>query len=209
MKIKSKFLITIVLLCFTSLVTIAKDLSVFSVEVVDKNSFAVQLKNVKEAQIVVSLKDAKGVLLHKETFMQNRLDNRMYNLGELPSGGYTLVVVYDTVIKVQEIKKGYEILEIEAENLKTIFQPSFRQHSGFLDLNMLTLFDLKYSLEISDGAGNLIYNELVQPERTLHKRFDLSHLDKGSYVFTIRIMDDVLNNEFTKLIELSPTIAAL
>ncbi|MFT4666959.1 MAG: hypothetical protein ACI9XB_003927 [Gammaproteobacteria bacterium] len=205
---KSKILITTVMLCFASMVSMAEDLSVFSVKVADKSSFVLKLTNIKQAKIQVTLKDEKGATLYNETLMQASLDQKKYDIGKLSSGNYTLVVAYDAVIKVQPIKKG-KVLEIEAEDLQTIFQPCIRQHSQYLDLDMLCLSDLKISLKITDVDGNVIYKELVQPKGSLQRRFNFSTLEYGLYSFTLIIEDPVLYKEFSETIVLSPVIAGL
>lgn len=209
MNFKSKFMISTILLCLISLVAIAKDQSNFSVKATEANSFVLQLTHVKEAQIQVTLKDVEGETLYNETRLQSSLDQQKYDLRKLPIGDYTLVVVYDGVIKIQPIKKRKDILEIKVEELQTIFQPVFRQHSGYLDLNMLCLSDLNISLKISDAEGNMIYRESVQPNGTLQKRFNLSMLDNGNYTFTVEVDDYVVNEEFVELIEWSSALAAL
>ena len=209
MIIKSKFLLTTAILCLTGMVAKAGELSVFSVTVADKNAFLLQLTHVEQAQIQVSLMDANGVTLHTETLNQHRVDQRKYDIHELPSGNYSLVVAYDAVVKIQPIKKGYETLEIEPAALQTVFQPVIRQNSMYLDLDMLCLSEsLEVSLKIIDAEGRVVYNEVIQPRGALQKRFNLSKLDKGVYTFSVGLVDNVQIKEFTKDIEWSPAIRA-
>jgi len=128
MKIRSKVLIVTAMLCLTSMITMANEQPVFSVEIADKNTIALQLKNVNEPEIQVTLKDSYGVVLHDETLTESNANHRKYNFRNLPTGSYVLVVAYDDVIKVQSIKKEYKTLEIETDNLQTIYRPVFRQH---------------------------------------------------------------------------------
>jgi len=126
MKIRSKVLITTAMLCLVSMITMANEVPVFSIEIADQNSIALQLTNVNEPEIQVTLKDSYGVVLHDETLTQSNVNHRKYNFKNLPVGNYVLMVAYDDIIKVQSINKGYGTLEIDADNLQTIFQPFFR-----------------------------------------------------------------------------------
>jgi len=113
MKIKSKVLIATAMLCLVSMITMANEQPVFSVEIAGKNTIALQLTNVNEPEIQVTLKDSYGVILHDETLVQSNVNHRKYNFQNLPVGSYILMVAYDDVIKVQSIKKEYKTLEIE------------------------------------------------------------------------------------------------
>lgn len=207
---KSKFLLTIAILCFTGMVAVAGNAPVFSVKVVDPNAFLLQLTDVEQAQIQITLRDANGATLHTETLKQNRVDQRKYDIKELPAGNYSLIVAYDAVIKIQPIKKGFDTLEIDAVDLQTVFQPVIRQNSAHLYLDMLCLSeDVEISLAIKDAEGRVIYDEVVQPKGALQKRFNLSRLGKGTYTFTVGVVDTVLIKEFNKTIEWSPTISSL
>jgi len=209
MKIKIKVLITTAMLCLVSIVAMANELSVFSVKIADKNTIALQLSNVIQNQIQVVLKDSDGFTLHVETLDLSDLNQRKYDLSTLPSGSYTLMVTYDDIIKVQTINKKYKTLEIAAEDLQTIFHPTFRQHSKFVDLNMIALSDQKVHLKIRDGEGRLIYDESNQLNGSFQKRFNLSQLDEGSYTFVVEIVGDNINKEFKEFVNWSPKLAAL
>lgn len=194
MNIKIKFLT--VILCFCTLIIKAGDKSILTVKVAENSSLVLQLSNVKEAQIQVTLKDLYGVTLHDETLMQHNLDLRKYNLQELPSGSFSLIVAYDDVIKIQPIKKENDVILIEEDKVQTIFRPTFRQHDTYVDLNMLCLSDKKLTIMIEDDKGQIIYSEVNQPKGTLEKRFNLSKLAEGSYSFSVRFSGHILNREF-------------
>lgn len=202
MKIKSKFLITILIVCFTNMATYAND--VFFVKKADDNSFVIQLPNKNYSEIQVILKDIDGLYLYDATVKQSSLYQRKFNLKELPPGNYFLMVTYDSKTKVQPIIKTKNSLEIEAKDLRTIVQPVFKQHADYFDLNMICFFDLKVTMEIRDSEGNVLYSDMVQPNGSLHKRFNLSMLDAGLYTFTLGMEDYIIDAEFTELIEWSP-----
>jgi hypothetical protein len=209
MIIQNKFLTLTIILCFLSLVSMAKDMPTFSVEVLERSALVLQITDAKEKEIQVTLKDDNGNTIHSETLTSSNLVQQKYNLKELPVGDYFLVVTYGTVIKVQPIKKGYTTLEINAEDLRTIYQPTIKQHSTYLDLNMLCHSNQKISLEIRDSEGHVIYKETIQQKGALQRRFNLFVLDKDLYTFTVSIVDTAINEAFEKIIEWSPNVATL
>jgi len=209
MKIKSKILIVTAMLCLVSMIAMANELPVFSVKIADKNSIIVQLTDVNQPQIQVTLKDAYGIILHDETLTESNVNHRRYDFRNLPTGSYTLMVTYDDVVKVQSINKGYKRLEIEANDLQTIFRPVFRQHSEFVDINMLYFADMNVFFKMRDSEGRVIYNERIKEKGTFKKRLNLSKLDGGFYTLSFEIDGVVINEKFKQYINWLPGIAAL
>lgn len=186
----------------------AENVSKFSVKESDKNSFSLQLLNVKNPKIQVSFKDSKGYTLYNETVLQPSLNKKKFNIKDLPSGIYTLIVAYDNIIKIQPIVKGNKAIEIKAEDAQTIYEPVFRQHSDYLDINMLCLKKMKYSLSIMDSEGHVIYSGATDPNKSLQKRFNLSSLASGRYTFSVEVNEDGIYKEFNKTINWSPMMAS-
>lgn len=205
MKIQNRFLIGFLLICITSLSSLA---SSFAVNITGDNSFGIELPNKSYDQIQVTLKDVNGYTLYDETFMQSNLSQKTFNLKKLPIGDYILKVAYDVQTKIQAIKKNQKSLEIDANDLQTIFQPTLRLYSDYVDLNMLCLVDLDISLTIKDGDGNTIYNELIQTDEILQKRFNLSMLNEGSYTFKLTIKDPIFFDTYEESIEWMPAVTA-
>ena len=209
MKIRSKALIISTILCLVSVVAMANELPVFSVKIADENSVMVQLTDVNESQIQVTLKDAYGVILHDEILTESTINHRKYNFRNLPVGSYKLMVAYDDVIKIQSIKKAYKRLEIEAYDLQTILRPSFRQHSEFVDVNMLYFADMNVVFKMRDSEGHVLYSERIKDKGSFKKRLNLSKLEQGCYTFTFEIDGVVISEKFEQSINWSPTLAAL
>lgn len=196
MKIKCNFLVSVLLIGLTSLASLANEN--FAVNSIDENSFVIELPNKSYSQIQVSIKDMDGFTLYNETVTQNYLDTKKFNLEKLPSGSYILMVAYDVQTKIQTIQKDYKSLIINDADLLTIFQPTFHQHSDYVDINMLCLFDLEVSIMIKDVDGNILFNELAKADGSIHKRFNLSMLNEGLYTFTLIIKDDIIYEELVK-----------
>ena len=132
-----KMILNTVLFSMFSLITLASNISELTVKISDPNTIALNVSNVIDAEIHVTLKDAFGETLHDETLAQNNINSRKYNLRQLPTGNYTLLVSYDDVIKIQSIKK--ENSHIETISMQTITSPKFIQHKEYVDMYITCL----------------------------------------------------------------------
>lgn len=209
MRFTIKLLVTSSLICFFNLMAMANEASVFSIKNAGSNSISLQVKNVIQAQIQMTLKDMSGVVLHDETISKNRINNRKYDLRNLPTGRYSVIVSYDNVIKVQKIKKEFDRIDIDTDNVQTMFRPTFIENADYLDLNMLSLSKQRISLMIKDDEGHVIYNKRNQIDGSFQKRFNLSELKEGNYTFMVEFVDANINKEFKKTLYWSPSITAL
>jgi biopolymer transport protein ExbD len=207
MKTKNNALVALLIFCATNSIAAPQGLKDISVRASSQNALALQMTNEKNTEIEVTIKDEQGVTIHQESFKQSGLVQKQYNLKALPSGNYTIVVGSDKMLKVQSFTKVDGVIKLSAEAEQTIFQPTFRKHSQFIDLNMLCNWNEKVSLSIHDSEGRLIYTEMVKPEGTLERRFNLSNLKEDSYSITVGIENQMVNQEFSELVEWTPTIA--
>jgi len=209
MRYTNKFLVTTSILCLVSVMSMAKETSVFSVKNAGTNGISLQLTNVIETQIQVSIKDLNGVTLYDDTLSKHKINHRKYDLRNLPIGSYSVIVTYDKMMKIQKIKKQHNSIKIEKDTVQTIFKPTYKEHSDYLDLNILSLSKQNIYLKIEDDEGRIIYTNQNQINGSYQKRFNLSQLPEGSYIFTVEFIKDNINKEFTKSINWVPSIAAL
>lgn len=208
MKMKNTALTALLIFCATNIFGSPQGLENISIRANSKNSLLIQMTNVEQAEIEVTIKDERGITLHQESFKQDGLVQRSYNLNALPAGTYSLIVGSEKLLKVQSFSKEKGMVKLDAKNTQTIIHPTFRKHSQFVDLNMLCNWNERVSLSIHDSEGNLIYTEMVKPDGTLARRFNLSDLKKDSYSITVGIESDIINQEFNELIEWTPAVAA-
>ena len=196
-----KMILNTVLFSMFSLITLASNISELTVKISDPNTIALNVSNVIDAEIHVTLKDAFGETLHDETLAQNNINSRKYNLRQLPTGNYTLLVSYDDVIKIQSIKK--ENSHIETISMQTITSPKFIQHKEYVDMYITCSTDLDLSIEMRDEADNTIFSDNGNLG-TVQKRFNLSQLENGEYKFFVRVSGNTVYKEFTQEITWSP-----
>ena len=208
MKTKSILILTLLLLCMVTVVANATDRSDFSVLVEDINTFVVQLNKQGQRNVDLVLKDEKGITLYNKTVQQNNSIKQRFDLNKLPTGIYTLVVTYDKESKVQPIKKGYGILEIETEELHTIFHPTILQGPGYVDLNMICFADVNIFVEIANEEMDVIFRYEVEANGAINQRFNLTQLKEGEYSFIVKLEDECISKEFKEMIEVATPIYA-
>ncbi len=207
MKTKNNALAALLIFCATNSIAAPQGLKEISLRASSQNALALQMTNEKNSEIEVTIKNEEGVTVHQESFKQSGLVQKQYNLKALPAGKYTIVVGFDKMLKVQSFTKVDGVIKLAESAQHTIFQPTFRRYSQFIDLNMLCNWNEKVSLSIHDSEGRLIYSEMVKPEGTLERRFNLSNLKEDSYSITVGIENQMVNKEFSELIEWTPTVA--
>ena len=66
-----------------------------------------------------------------------------------------------------------------------------------VDLTFLQLEDAKTEIEILDDAGFPVYNETIEDSGSITKRYDVSKLQAGNYVFQVAVKDRVYYRNFT------------
>ena len=206
-KMTNKLFIPLLILCLSTNVQ-AADQAEFSIEAENSNSFVIQLTNVKQAHIEITLRDAHGEQLHTETLTQKSIKRRQYNLSNLPQGVYPLVVSYDEVTKIQPIYKEDNWLILVPEELQTIYRPILRQDDSYLDIWMTCFCDTEIRLEILDSEGHVLFKEFVKPEGYFQRRFNLSLLEEDLYTVKLSTVDISINKRFQEMVNWSPSIAS-
>lgn len=209
MKTVSKSLLTVVAVCFVSMVALAKDPSQLFVQNVKKEVIAIRLNDASQSNVHVSLKDAQGSTIFEETVATQNITRRKYDLKHLPDGKYTLHFEYDDVIKVQQLVKHFDTVEVELNQSQTVCRPNFNIYSNYVDLSMMCTDDQKISIEIRDRDGNTIFDAEEQMDGTIQKRFNLSQLEEGAYHIYVVVDGEIFNEEFSQLVNWSPSIAGL
>ena len=192
--------ILFLLLLFVTSVSFAADHPKFSVRQISKTAFVLNLNNVEGKTVLVKLKDLRENVVLEETLSFSKSIRRQYNLKNLTSGTYILMVDFGSVIKAQPLFIVRTELAIDRSDLMTIYKPVFDIAEHHLDVNMLCTNLSRVTFEFVDQAGNVTYSETVEVENTLGKSFDLSQLDPGKYKLSLGINERGIQKRFSKKI---------
>ena len=175
-----------------------------NIEIVAQPNTAFSIKAIKPngQKVTVSIKDYKGVLLHRDVVDANRMNHRQYSMKELPSGEYLVKIQSANVIYLQPISVDGQKVSIAAEAMKTIFAPTVDLKDGKLDLNMLCLGDFNVQVDIRDTRDAIIYTNQELANGPVEKRFDTTEMRAGKYTMLIRVDDGVNTHEFYRSIHI-------
>ena len=190
--------LAVLLLLFITTASFAGSNPKFSIQKISKTAFVLNLNNEKETIVSIVLKDMSQYVLLEETLDLSKATHRQYNLKNLPSGEYTLIVDFGSVIKVQSLKMDFNELQFKKSDLTTFYKPVFNFDQDYLDVNMLCMDLKRVRFEFADEAGNVNYAKTVKVENTVGRRFDLSQLDPGKYKLSLAVNERGINRSFSK-----------
>ena len=193
-----KTLLSLAFVLISSLTMLANGPVNYSATVVDQYTFVLKLDEVINADIQVKIADQRGYILYEEQLAQHSIDYRKYDLRNLPSGNYVLLVEFDNQIKVQPILKTRASLELDNNLAETVLMPSLNYDEGYMNANFFTEGAIAIGVKILDNEGNLVYAEDQQLASPFHKRYDLTQLPTGAYTFRIQINNGITKLNFTE-----------
>jgi hypothetical protein len=148
----------------------------------------------KSEKVNVQIKEASGTIIMDEV-VSNLKNSRSYNLKNLPSGQYSIEVSNDLKLTIQSFEIEGNFVKT-SNDITTIYKPVVNWNDNHLDINLLTLGQ-KVALNITDAEGNTIITKKFDTP-TVHKRYDFSKLEAGTYGVNISFGGRSFNKTFTK-----------
>lgn len=162
-----------------------------------QKSFVLHLDRVLTEKVQVRILDAEHHLLLSDAIREKGPFAKKYNLSNLPAGRYTVEIEDNYTIKYQPVEILDSSLVIDADHLTAIYKPFVVANGKLVDLTFLQLEDAKTEIEILDDAGFPVYNETIEDSGSITKRYDVSKLQAGNYVFQVAVKDRVYYRNFT------------
>ena len=181
--------------------------ALFSVTSTDGNLLVLNLEENREGETQVRIKDQNGFTIFTESLRAENGQTRKYNLKNLEAGNYTFQVDYNSIIKIQKVKKLYNGISLEGTEEVTVFKPSFIFENNAIALNFLA-FKGMFEIEIIDSEGNVLHNELHQADGAFTGRYDLSELKSGSYTCRLYVDNKDFEDSFVKKFEVQTDVAS-
>ncbi len=197
------------LLLFMAQLAWATDGGTFEIKVLDENSFLFSLEASTTETIEISIRDEFGQVFHSETVKNSKVEAKKYNLKQLPEGNYNFLVMYDQHIKIQEIAKNSEGIQINAEAMKTVYFPTFVEKAGYLDMDIFCNPEVEYYIQIQDKENNTLYDEKIDAAVNVQRRFNLTKLEAGEYEVVVQLRSNFFRELHTKKVVVSPSIVAV
>lgn len=159
--------------------------------VANTKALTVNVNNLVNDVLEVSLQDAVGVVLYSETVKNTNSFTKRLSLVNLDAGHYILVIRKNLVKTVQPFELTETSVIISENERKEKFLPNIFQKGNKLDINVLLGKYSNVHVLIYDNEGRLMFEETNYVVLDLHKRFDLSNLSTGTYLVEVIAGDEV------------------
>lgn len=161
-------------------------------------SVIVNLGDVQNEEIKISLMDEDQKTLMTETVKNVHGFVRKYNVSRLEDGNYKMIITKKTVRTVQpfSIEKG----EVKMSGLdkKEKFLPTLSFNDGKLDVNVLLGNYSNIIVRLFNNEGREVMTDNHYAEFKLNQRYDLAKLPAGVYVAQVMAGDETFSFTVTK-----------
>ena len=151
----------------------------------------VNLGSVKNEEVIIKIEDAQGNILVSETVKEKAVFSRTYNVSQLENGAFTLFVVKKMTKTIQPFIVFNGKVTMLAAEMKEKFLPVVIQKNDKLDVNVLLGNYSNITVVVYDNEGHKVFEDKNYVVFDLHKRYDLSKLNKGSYLAEVTAGDEV------------------
>ena len=151
----------------------------------------VNLGSVKNEEVIIKIEDAQGNILVSETVKEKLVFSRTYNVSQLENGAFTLFIVKKMTKTIQPFNVFNGQVTMLAAEMKEKFLPLLIQKNDKLDVNVLLGNYSNITVIVYDNEGHKVFEDKNYVVFDLHKRYDLSKLNKGSYLAEVTAGDEV------------------
>lgn len=158
--------------------------------VANTKAVTLNVNNLQNDVLEVSLEDAQGVVLYSETAKNTNSFTKRLSLINLEAGNYILTIKKNLVKTVQPFELTETSVIISENERKEKFLPNIVQKGKKLDVNVLLGNYSNVHVLIYDNEGRVVFEETNYVVLDLHKRFDLSKLGSGIYLVEIVAGDE-------------------
>ena len=159
--------------------------------VANSKAITVNVNNLLNDVLEVSLEDADGVILYTETAKNTNSFTKRLSLVNLDAGRYVLTIKKNLVKTVQPFELTATSVIISENERKEKFLPNITQKGNKLDVNVLLGKYSNVHVLIYDNEGRLVFEETNYVVLDLHKRFDLTKLGTGTYLVEVVAGEEV------------------
>ena len=140
----------------------------------------------------LKIKNNVGNVLFTVSANKKKAFVKSFNLKDIPTGNYTLVVEDDSKFSTYRIDLYKDSLFLDKENTGVIFKPSVILEERLLDISMLTLNQGETAISIFNDQDEMVHTNLSEEDQ-INKRFDLSQLQSGQYTVSFNVGDEIFN----------------
>ena len=168
------------------------------IEVRQKEQLTVHIEHITHLT-EVHLLNATEELMYSESVKKGQHSyDKTFDLSSLESGNYTLSVRTGN----QEVRQPFSLKEhlvtLDHKKRFEVFLPQINITSESIDLNLLNRRLATVKVSILDSRGDLVFEDLVPNVLSVQKRYNLRHLNNGSYTLVVRTPERVFYQDFAR-----------
>jgi hypothetical protein len=152
----------------------------------DNKLLFVDLSNLQNEKVSVSILDDAQNVLYSETASDVKSFTKKFNLSKLEMGKYTLKVVQNKFKTVQPFEVTVKNVVVNESMRKMNFEPIFKFKENKLEV-LVPMSENAVFVTISDKIGTIVFEEKNENAPTFRKKYDLSNLPKGEYLVEVTI----------------------
>lgn len=142
--------------------------------------FVLELDNIDAGATTVTLYDAYGVALLQEGVDKNHY-GKIFNMSDLPSGKYELVITTHNRDIVQPIDLTFEGVDMDINKRTVYFAPTILTNKTKLDVSYFRGKMTDVEIAIYDQKNTLVFEEDFDNVIKVERRYNLDSLPKGDY----------------------------
>jgi hypothetical protein len=148
-------------------------------------TFILDAQNYAESELKIEIIDMEKIVLMSHVLDTRDQDAIKINMKNLPDGIYS-VFVEDEIKRVEnKVIIKYDLLMADVEYHHISYKPIFRQTENYFDLSWMQLGEETAEITIEDNEHNQVFTETVEHDGIIQRRYDISKLEKGNYVFNV------------------------
>ena len=152
-------------------------------------SFALYLNEIDFPSVKISIKDNEGRNLYTKTVKNQDSFAKKFNMSQLPQGSYMLSLEDEQSIQNIPLSVIDQTVQIEMDEKTRIYKPFVKQDAEMLDVMVFSPKKMQHQITIYDDANQVVYNETINEQVTIEKRYNLTNLAPGKYNITIESND--------------------
>lgn len=148
-------------------------------------SMALFVENLPAGELNISIVDKAGHKLFQQKVKELSKYAKAFNLEHLPNGAYRLIIEQSDKTWIQPISIEENELYIKLDEQQEIRKPNLVNKGAFVDFRFELKQDTDIDLNLSDDQGYRLYEESIDQENKLGRRFDVTALPVGTYYITV------------------------
>ena len=142
------------------------------------------MKNIT-GNLEVEIRDADGLVYYNEVLTDAKSYLKRFEMKLLPNGNYFIEISDDHTIRTYNFELFDNKLSFDQKAFTEEFKPIVVENENFIDLNFLNISGKKTSVYIFDENQDILFQERIKSDLSVHKRYDISELKSGNYTIVI------------------------